>query len=404
MLYFIKKLLRSKSLILSIVLIFSLIIIGLIIQIIFLYRDIRSSSLHNNSNIHNRHHHHNENYHYHSHLKSIDSNEEENINVEKVRGKSNEQLRHRIEEKRKNLKLNDNDVYNNKVYNFTKISPRLRKNDHHDHTKILKAHNISKTKHYNDKYYKKNKTNFIRWYVTSLIQIVMSLIKFLYSTITIFSLKTVINDDQSTSLYSNDNMHIPYIIQLWRQAKLDWHTLIPKHDSSFERYYNDNNETSKDLQLTVLKERSITDYLTRYHESGLSAKYGHDHGKLDKYFSCDILSSGCMIHNQKECISNQLCYWDTEADICNEVNDNHSNINSNDYKCKYPKMLSINGTIVNANHSQCISYTNQKAVITTLESESQLMFYHWWAVWAEIMNNWHSDYLDNRKIHYFIKA
>jgi hypothetical protein len=31
------------------------------------------------------------------------------------------------------------------------------------------------------------------------------------------------------------------------------------------------------------------------------------------------------------------------------------------------------------------------------------MFYHWWAVWAEIMNNWHSDYLDNRKIHYFIK-
>jgi hypothetical protein len=72
---------------------------------------------------------------------------------------------------------------------------------------------------------------------------------------------------------------VPPLVQAWRQAKVDWHQLLPKHDSSWERF----GKNQKGLRVLVSKEEQLTDYLTMFHESGLSGKYGVDHGPLASY-------------------------------------------------------------------------------------------------------------------------
>ena len=375
----ITRLLRSKSIILSIVIVSSLIIIGLVVQIVFLYRDIRSSNVMHNKSIHNHHH------------NGIDVNE--GINAEVVRGKSKNSLRHRLDLKRKSLKLNDTTDTTNDI-NTSDSKPKKA-----NHNTMIKTHSKSKRHISHDS----KEGNIITWYIYSVIRIIMSVFKFLYSVLTIFSLKspksrTSYAYEDNVIYYneeSNDN-ELPHIIQLFRTAKLDWHTLIPKHDSSFERYFK--NE-SQNFQLKVLKEKSVTDYLTRFHESGLSSLYGHNHGNLKTYSTCDILSSGCNIHNYEDCNRNQLCHWDKNDEICNEIGNFYSDAN----KCTYPKRFNTNGTIIDVDHSQCKSYTNQKAVILTLENEIELMFYHFWAAWTDIHFNWYNMHLGDRNIHYFIK-
>lgn len=72
---------------------------------------------------------------------------------------------------------------------------------------------------------------------------------------------------------------VPPLVQAWRQAKVDWHMLLPKHDSSWERF----GKNQKGLRVLVSKEEQLTDYLTMFHESGLASKYGVDHGPLAPY-------------------------------------------------------------------------------------------------------------------------
>jgi hypothetical protein len=72
---------------------------------------------------------------------------------------------------------------------------------------------------------------------------------------------------------------VPPLVQAWRQAKVDWHQLLPKHDSSWERF----GKGQKGLRVLVAKEEQLTDHLTMFQESGLAGKYGKDHGALAGY-------------------------------------------------------------------------------------------------------------------------
>ena len=72
----------------------------------------------------------------------------------------------------------------------------------------------------------------------------------------------------------------------------------------------------KGLRLLVSKEEQITDYLTRFTESGLAAAYGQDHGPLLAYSGCNKLRSDCMVHPQDICQTNGLCMWDSEQALC----------------------------------------------------------------------------------------
>ena len=82
----------------------------------------------------------------------------------------------------------------------------------------------------------------------------------------------------TTQLF-RDFLELPPIVQAWRQAKIDWHHIIPKHFSSWQRF----GANQGNLRLLVSKEEQLTDYLTRYHESGIGKRFGKNHGPLMNY-------------------------------------------------------------------------------------------------------------------------
>jgi hypothetical protein len=104
---------------------------------------------------------------------------------------------------------------------------------------------------------------------------------------------------------------LPEVVKAWRGAQLDWHDLLPKHMSTWERFGE-----KKGLRLLVSKEEQITDYLTRFTESGLADAYGRDHGPLLAYSGCNKLRSDCMIHPQGMCETNGLCMWHSAQQLC----------------------------------------------------------------------------------------
>jgi hypothetical protein len=56
---------------------------------------------------------------------------------------------------------------------------------------------------------------------------------------------------------------LPPLIEAWRNGKIDWHDLIPKHSSLWERYGESQDEKFNFMKL-VMKEVAVTDYLTQY--------------------------------------------------------------------------------------------------------------------------------------------
>lgn len=192
---------------------------------------------------------------------------------------------------------------------------------------------------------------------------------------------------------SGMEMDIPAIVQAWRSVKLDWHTLLPKHNSIWERYGTPQKEGK--FQMLVNKEQLTTDYLTRFHESGLAAKYGKDHGPLLPYSGCNVFVDACMIHNQVDCINDDMCHWEDENTVCRDGGDNHD-------KCAAPYAFQ-GGQPTQAFHQDtCRFYIHQPVVVIDIDSESQTMFYHWWATWSSVRSEWQGKYKSDRSVHYFL--
>ena len=113
--------------------------------------------------------------------------------------------------------------------------------------------------------------------------------------------KTIItnNDNSQLKLALVSADVVPNIVKSWRAAKIDWHSLVPKHPGQWERFGTPQGEGK--LRLLVSKETLITDYLTRFQESGLAGMYGHDHGDLSSYSGCNVFASSCAIHDKSIC-------------------------------------------------------------------------------------------------------
>lgn len=145
---------------------------------------------------------------------------------------------------------------------------------------------------------------------------------------------------------SGGEKEVPAIVQAWRTARLDWHSLLPKHNSVWERFGTPQKEGK--LRLLVSKEIQATDYLTRFHESGLAARYGHEHGPLLAYSGCDTFTSGCMIHDKEACKKNQLCSWSDHEGYCVEASKSPSS-----KTCSTPRTFSASGIVDVQDRSQC---------------------------------------------------
>ena len=195
---------------------------------------------------------------------------------------------------------------------------------------------------------------------------------------------------------------VPAIVRSWRNARLDWHSLLPSHNSIWERYGTP--EKGKGLRLLVSKEIQVTDYLTQFHESGLSAKYGKNHGILSQYSGCNSFQSACMIHNEETCTSNEICSWSSEEMLCIDRTEADSELVKENSSCAMPKKVNVEGRLIDADKLECRFYINQPAIFTTIDSESQSMFYHWWASWSSIRTFWAIDLNSSRNVHFFLKT
>ena len=197
------------------------------------------------------------------------------------------------------------------------------------------------------------------------------------------------------------NDQIPNIVKSWRQAKLDWHELLPKHNSKWERYGTP--DKGKGLRLLVSKETQITDFLTRFHESGLSAMYGHEHGPMLSYSGCDTFLSPCYTHNDADtCEIDELCMWSKLQQIC--VDRDKTRPSESTEQCANPvRIVGGNEGSTRAQPSQCDFYVHEPAIMLTVDSESQSMFYHWWASLCMIMEFWRNSLLSSRNIHIFVR-
>ena len=204
---------------------------------------------------------------------------------------------------------------------------------------------------------------------------------------------------ESKGVYSNV-YDVPNIVKAWREAKLDWHDLLPKHNSRWERF-GDPPQGAK-LRSLVSKEEQVTDYLTRFYESGLAARYGHEHGRLQSYAGCDSFADGCMIHGEGACRADQLCAWDAASGLCSPFDPaKHAGDPGSGQRCAAPKRLGNFG-FEKTQEQACARYVDQPVVLLDIDSESQSMFYHWWASWTSIHERWESWALGRRDTHFFI--
>lgn len=192
--------------------------------------------------------------------------------------------------------------------------------------------------------------------------------------------------------------NVPPIVAAWRAGKLDWHELIPAHNSKWEKYGTPGKDGM--LRLLASKEEQVTDYLTRFHASGLSSRYGHDHGPLANYTGCDALQSPCMIHDQGSCQLNQLCAWSADEQMCREVLPQPQPPVQPD-SCKKPHFITHERIHRVRNASQCAVFVDQPAVIVAMDSESQTMFYHWWAAWQSVYKYW-TVTTNSRRVHFML--
>jgi hypothetical protein len=219
--------------------------------------------------------------------------------------------------------------------------------------------------------------------------------------------KDAISNSESQELYTAQlqvEKTAPNIVRAWRAAKVDWHSLVPSHNSLWERFGTPKSEGK--LRALVAKETLITDYLTRYQETGLAGMYGHEHGPLTAYSGCNVFSSSCMVHDEDHCTTDELCAWATKEQLCVDVWDARAAATPIDEQkqCPKPKVVSDTGFTNARSPSQCRWWVHQPTVALDIDSESQSMFYHWWATWSGIVAHWKSALHARRDVHYFVSA
>jgi hypothetical protein len=160
---------------------------------------------------------------------------------------------------------------------------------------------------------------------------------------------------------------VPVIVEAWRKALVDWHDLIPAHNSKWERFGTPQGEGK--LSLLVNKEMQVTDFLTQYHESGLSSRYGHNHGRLSHYAACDVFKSACSIHSQEECITNDFCEWNNAMSLCI---DRSAATDSSSNRCAVPKMIGIHGITPVKDPTTCKLWIDDPTLLIDMDSEAQV--------------------------------
>ena len=210
---------------------------------------------------------------------------------------------------------------------------------------------------------------------------------------------------------------VPSAVQAWRRAKLDWHSMVPKHNAKWQRF-GDAPQGYK-LRGLVDKETMVTDYLTRVHESGLSFFYGKDHGELlAEYAQCDNIADPCMIHAQASCNDDDFCTWHVPSSLClswddpllapaaGDGGDKPATVPQPVVECENVHTIA-NGRMIKVTDisNQCQHYVREPVVLLGFDEESQSMFFHWWASFQVLYGRFFESVLrGSRAVHFLISV
>ena len=176
---------------------------------------------------------------------------------------------------------------------------------------------------------------------------------------------------------------LPPVVEAWQRGMVDWHDLLPEHNTFLEKF-GDSSDSKFNFMKLVAKEEAITDYLTRYKESGLQAEYGVDHGPLLAYTGCNLLKDPCMIHDHTRCEFDDFCVWEHNKGLCVQGFSARS-LES----CPNPQ--SFDGSKFSAAAaSTCKSYIHQPVFLDSVDSDQASMFYHWWSHFQKVYAAWDS--------------
>jgi hypothetical protein len=106
-----------------------------------------------------------------------------------------------------------------------------------------------------------------------------------------------------------------------------------------------------------------------------------------------------MIHDQSTCAKDQLCSWSVDEKLCVDRKEK----STKPAQCRNPKKVADGGWQAVRDESTCDYYVEDPAVYVGIDSESQSMFYHWWASWSTIHNFWRERLGASRQVHFILR-
>lgn len=92
------------------------------------------------------------------------------------------------------------------------------------------------------------------------------------------------------------------------------------------------------------------------------------------------MADSCAIHDEEQCKVNQLCVWDPDMSLCVDYASPTTSMTKEQQRQSMGPNTPCNDPMrVNTISKQraCEVYVHQPAVVLSVDSESQSMFYHW---------------------------
>ena len=158
---------------------------------------------------------------------------------------------------------------------------------------------------------------------------------------------------------------LPPIVMAWRRAKVDWHDLVRVNNSKWHSF--EDAPAEHKLYDLVEKERTVTDFLTRYQASGLSSEYGLDHGPLAGHAGCDKLFDPCLAHGRVACAVDEFCQWDETSASCMLWSSvpGERVLNATTRCGGTPAIVGTDGRLKAGDPAQCLRFVTSKTVVLT---------------------------------------
>ena len=129
-------------------------------------------------------------------------------------------------------------------------------------------------------------------------------------------------------------------------------------------------------------------HTTRKHAHAHASTHLHAHTLRLSAFTLAASASASSAANAIAA-ANQLCTWSSKESLCVEAHSSRdAMIASETRKCDKPMTIEGGQLTNQADLSRCTLWVDQPVTYVNIDSESQAMYYHWWASWQSVYTHW----------------